>query len=55
VKRYPLSFWDALLWATIREAEITTLLSEDSQQEQLLDGVQIINPFRIKDIGELLT
>lgn len=55
VKRYQLSFWDALLWATIREAGITTLLSEDFQHEQLLDGVQIINPFRIKDIGEWLT
>jgi len=54
VKRYQLSFWDALLWATIREAGITTLLSEDFQHEQQLDGVQIINPFRSKNIGELL-
>ena len=55
VKRYQLSFWDALLWATIREAGVATLLSEDFQHEHHLDGVQIINPFRIKDIGELLT
>ena len=54
VKRYQLSFWDALLWATIREAGITTLLSEDFQHEQHLDGVQIINPFKINDIGDLL-
>ena len=54
VKRYQLSFWDALLWATVREAGITTLLSEDFQHEQHLDGVQIINPFKINDIGDLL-
>ena len=54
VKRYQLSFWDALLWATIREAAIPTLLSEDFQHEQHLDGVQIINPFKINDIGDLL-
>ena len=54
VKRYRLSFWDALLWATIREAGITTLLSEDFQHEQHIDGVQIINPFRVGDVGDLL-
>ena len=55
VKRYQLSFWDALLWATIREAGITTLLSEDFQHEQQIDGVRIINPFKVDDIGELLS
>ena len=54
VKRYRLSFWDALLWATIREAGITTLLSEDFQHEQHMDGVQIINPFKVGDVGDLL-
>ena len=54
VKRYQLAFWDAMLWATIREAGVATLLSEDFQHEQHLDGVQIINPFKLKDIGELL-
>ncbi len=54
VKRYRLSFWDALLWATIREAGITTLLSEDFQHEQHIDGVQIINPFKVGDVGDLL-
>jgi predicted nucleic acid-binding protein len=55
VKRYRLSFWDAMLWATIREAGVATLLSEDFQHEQHLEGVQIVNPFRLKDIGELLS
>ena len=54
VKRHQLSFWDALLWATVREAGVATLLSEDFQHEQDIDGVQIINPFRTRDIGELL-
>ena len=54
VTRHQLSFWDALLWATIREAGIAILLSEDFQHEQHLDGVQIINPFRTKEIGKLL-
>ena len=53
VKRYKLSFWDAMLWATIRDASIATLLSEDFQHEQHLDGVQIINPFRLGDIGNV--
>jgi predicted nucleic acid-binding protein len=54
VKRYQLSFWDALLWATIREAGIATLLSEEFQHEQQIDGVRIINPFKVGDIGDLL-
>lgn len=54
VKRYQLSFWDALLWTAIREAGITTLLSEDFQHEQQIDGVRIINPFKVGDIGDLL-
>lgn len=55
VKRYQLSFWDAMLWATIREAGVATLLSEDFQHEQLIDGVQIFNPFRLKDMGVMLS
>lgn len=55
VKRHQLSFWDAMLWATVREARIATLLSEDFQHQQHLDGVQIINPFKVKDVGELLS
>jgi predicted nucleic acid-binding protein len=54
VKRHQLSFWDAMLWATVREAGVATLLSEDFQHEQHLDGVQIINPFKLNNFGELL-
>ena len=55
VKRNQLSFWDAMLWATIRDAGVATLLSEDFHHEQHLDGVQIINPFILNDFGELLS
>ncbi len=55
VKRNQLSFWDAMLWATIREAGVATLLSEDFPHEQHFDGVQIINPFILNDFGELLS
>jgi predicted nucleic acid-binding protein len=54
VKRYKLSFWDAMLWATVREAGARILLSEDFQDGQLLDGVRIANPFRVDDVRELL-
>ena len=53
VKRYQLSFWDAMLWATVHEASIATLLSEDFQHQQHIEGVQIINPFKLKNIGQL--
>ena len=53
VKRYQLSFWDAMLWATVHEASIATLLSEDFQHQQHIKGVQIINPFKLKNIGQL--
>ena len=55
VKRHQLSFWDAVLWATIREAGVATLLSEDFQHEQHIDSVQIINPFRLNDLGKILS
>jgi predicted nucleic acid-binding protein len=38
----------------VREAGVATLLSEDFQHAQRLEGVQIINPFKLKDPGEIL-
>jgi predicted nucleic acid-binding protein len=55
VKRYQLSFWDAMLWATAREAGVTVLLSEDFQDGQVLEGVRIVNPFRVDDVEQLLS
>jgi predicted nucleic acid-binding protein len=55
VNRHQISFWDAMLWATVRESGIATLLSEDFQHEQHIESVEIINPFRLKDFDELLS
>lgn len=41
----PVSFWDAMLWATARRAGCSAILSEDFQDGQVLRGVRFINPF----------
>jgi predicted nucleic acid-binding protein len=45
VGAYRLAFWDAMLWATARRAGVRTLLSEDFQDGQTIEGVRIVNPF----------
>lgn len=54
VENYRLGFWDAMLWATAKEAGVTLLLSEDFQHGLVLDGVRIVNPFLVKDLAEVL-
>jgi predicted nucleic acid-binding protein len=49
-----IGFWDALLWATAREAGVTLLLSEDFGDGSVLDGVRIVNPLPRKDLPDLL-
>lgn len=49
-----IGFWDALLWATSRDAGVTLLLSEDFSDESVLDGVHIVNPLVHKDLPGLL-
>ena len=44
-ERHGLGFWDAMLWAVVREAGVTLLLSEDFQDGQTIEGVRIVNPF----------
>jgi predicted nucleic acid-binding protein len=39
------SFWDAMLLATARQAACAVILSEDMQDGHRLTGLQIINPF----------
>ncbi len=46
VRTHSLPFWGALLWATVPEAGATTLLSEDFQDDRVLEGVRFSNPFR---------
>jgi len=55
VKNHQLSFWDAMLWATAHDANVTLLLTEDFQNGQLLEGVKFINPFLLKDLAEIFT
>lgn len=44
--RFQLAFWDALVVAAAQAADCRFLLSEDFQDEQDLDGVTVVNPFR---------
>ena len=43
--RFGLSFWDSLVVAAARLARCRTLLTEDLQDGQDLDGVIVVNPF----------
>ena len=45
VDEHRLSFWDALLWATARQAGYSALVSEDMQHGRRLGGVEFVNPF----------
>lgn len=43
--RFGLSFWDSLIVAAAVVSGADCLLSEDLQTGQILDGVQVVNPF----------
>jgi len=45
VRDHKLSFWDAMIWATVKHADCAFMLSEDMQNGRRLDGVEIVNPF----------
>lgn len=49
VQQHHLGFWDAMLWAVTREAGVTLLLSEDFQNDRVLEGVKFVDPFLVKD------
>jgi predicted nucleic acid-binding protein len=40
-----LSFWDALIVQAAIEGHASTLYSEDMQHGQMLDSLQVVNPF----------
>ena len=44
-RRYGLSIWDSLIVAAAAEARCSTLLTEDLQHGQMVEGVRIENPF----------
>lgn len=43
--RYRISYWDSLIVAAARTASCGFLLTEDLQDGQKLDGVEVVNPF----------
>jgi predicted nucleic acid-binding protein len=45
VGEHRLSFWDAMMWATVRRIGTRLLLSEDLQDGRIIEGVRIVNPF----------
>jgi predicted nucleic acid-binding protein len=45
VQEHRMSFWDAMLWATARQAGCAAIVSEDMQDGRRLSGVEFINPF----------
>jgi predicted nucleic acid-binding protein len=51
-ERYLLSFWDSLIVSAAKAASCRYLLTEDLQPDQDLDGVVVVNPFRL-DPGEI--
>jgi predicted nucleic acid-binding protein len=53
VREYRLSFWDALLWATVRRAGIAVLVSEDFQDGRVIEGVRFVNPFVPENAGAI--
>ena len=44
--RYRISFWDSLIVAAAAIAGCSTILSEDLQHGQTLEGVRVTNPLR---------
>ena len=45
LKKYSLSFWDALLVAACLEAGVTRLYTEDFDDSLRAEGLEVINPF----------
>jgi predicted nucleic acid-binding protein len=45
-QKYGFSIWDGLIVAAAIEAKCSTLLTEDLQHGQIVDGLRIENPFR---------
>ena len=49
--RHSVSFWDALIVAAARAADCRYLLTEDLSHGQHLDGVRVVNPFKVRPDG----
>jgi predicted nucleic acid-binding protein len=42
---YGLAYYDAQMWATARLNQVPLILSENSQDGQVLEGIRFVNPF----------
>lgn len=49
--RHSLSFWDALIVAAAHAARCGYLLTEDLTHAQVLNGVRVVNPFKVSPAG----
>ena len=47
VEEHKLSFWDAMLWGTVRYYRCSVPISEDVQDGRRFHGVEVINPFSL--------
>lgn len=45
--RFELSWWDSLIVAAAKASQCSHLLTEDLQHGQDLDGLRVVNPFRL--------
>jgi predicted nucleic acid-binding protein len=45
VSLYRLPFWDALIWATARDAGVGSIVTEDQEHLRLVGDVRYYNPF----------
>ena len=53
VRDHGLSFWDAMIWATVKQADCAFMISEDMQNGRRLGGVEVINPFLVESTAVL--
>lgn len=44
-ERYQLSFWDALIISAAAKANSDSIVTEDLNNDQLIEGIRIVNPF----------
>ena len=52
---HQLSFWDSLIISTAEAARCETLLTEDMNDGQIIEGVRIVNPLVAPQVRDRLT
>lgn len=43
--RYGLSIWDSLIWSVAKLNGVPSIVTEDAEQNRVLEGVRYLNPF----------